>query len=181
MWSLSGGVVEILCVMDCAEISTVNRSVFGLLQPLVEDEHFTLHSFAFEAAVSVPSFVLPHHTRLATNPCCCSALKLAKEILRTNRQNLLLWDAYARLQRSRKKIAEARTVYVTSLSMVRSFTQKEKHHVPLLWRSWAEMEWEEGNSVLALKVLVACTSPEEGDLGEPTTVRNIGVLIRSRW
>ena len=39
------------------------------------------------------------------------------------------------------------------------------------------MEWEEGNSNLALKVLVATTVAEEGDLGEQTDVRNIRVLI----
>lgn len=62
--------------------------------------------------------------------------------------------------------------------MARSFTEKDQRHIPLLWKSWAEMEWEEGNSVLALKVLVAATVTEEIDLGEQTTGRNLKVLIR---
>ena len=161
-----------------ADTCQSRRSVFALLHPLVEDEQFTLSSFAFEAAVNVTSFVLRCLSRIRANTLRFSALKLAKGILRTNRQNLLLWDAYARLQRSRGKVSEARTVYVTSLSMARSFTEKEKLHIPLLWKSWAEMEWEEGNSLLALRVLVAATAVEETDLGEQTTGRNMGVLIR---
>lgn len=90
---------------------------------------------------------------------------MAKSILRDNRTNLSLWDGYARLERQRNKIEEARQVYVTALSMYRTFSARDQIDGPLLWRSWAEMEWEEGKAVLALKVLVAAAVDEELDLG----------------
>lgn len=95
-----------------------------------------------------------------------SAVKLAKSVLNANRQNLSLWDGYARIERQRGKIVEARAVYVTALSMYREFAPSDQIDGPLLWRSWAEMEWEEGKGTLALKVLVAITATEQVDLGE---------------
>lgn len=98
----------------------------------------------------------------------CSAVKLAKQVLRDNRQNLALWDGYARIERQRGKVDEARAVYVTALSMYREFNVLDQIDGPLLWRAWAEMEWEEGRAMLALKVLVASVAPvvEEVHLGE---------------
>lgn len=95
------------------------------------------------------------------------AVKWAKQVLRDQRQNLILWDAYARIERQRGKVDDARAVYVTALSMYRSFAVEEQIDGPLLWHSWAEMEWEEGRAMLALKVWVASVSAsEEIDLGK---------------
>lgn len=91
---------------------------------------------------------------------------MAKQVLRDNRQNLALWDGYARIERQRGRIDEARAVYVTTLSTYRTFDTRDQIDGPLLWRAWAEMEWEEGDSVLALKVLVAGTTSSETDLGD---------------
>lgn len=95
-----------------------------------------------------------------------SAVKLAKQVLKLpeNRQNLSLWDGYARIERQRGKIEEARTVYVTALSMYREFRKEDQVDGPLLWRAWAEMEWEEGRSMLALKILVAASVDQDLDL-----------------
>lgn len=95
-----------------------------------------------------------------------SAVKLAKQVLKLpeNRQNLSLWDGYARIERQRGKIEDARTVYVTALSMYREFKKEDQVDGPLLWRAWAEMEWEEGRSMLALKILVAASVDQELDL-----------------
>ncbi|KAM0754939.1 DUF1740-domain-containing protein [Meredithblackwellia eburnea MCA 4105] len=117
------------------------RNVFDLLHPHVKDGFFTVNYFAFESAQSPKS-----------------AVKLAKTILRTSRQNLALWDAYARIERSRNKIEDARSVYVTALSMSRTFEERDQIDAPLLWKSWAEMEWEEGRPILALRVLSAAAT-----------------------
>lgn len=77
----------------------------------------------------------------------------------------MLWDGYARIERSRGKVSDARQVYCTALSMYRSFAPQDQIDGPLLWRAWAEMEWEEGRPTLALRVLVAATSAEKVDLG----------------
>lgn len=95
---------------------------------------------------------------------CPSAVKLAKQVLRDRRQDLVLWDGYARIERQRGKIAEARQVYLTALSMYRSFVRQHQVDGPLLWRAWAEMEWEDGRPGVALQVLVAASSEEQADL-----------------
>lgn len=94
-----------------------------------------------------------------------SAVKLAKPVLRDRRHDLALWDGYARVERQRGKVAEARQVYCTALSMYRSFAQQDQIDGPLLWRAWAEMEWEGGRANVALKVLCAATSDDQPDLG----------------
>lgn len=57
-------------------------------------------------------------------------------------------------------------MYITALSMYRSFAPVDQIDGPLLWRAWAEMEWEEGKPLLALKVLVAASATEIVDLGK---------------
>lgn len=105
---------------------------------------------------------------LAHLPLTCRASKLAKGILSRDRQNLMLWDGYARLERSRGKLADSRNVYAKALSMYRSFAEPDRIDAPQLWRAWAEMEWEEGrtNHVLRIVVAAALSEVERFDLGE---------------
>ncbi|WRT64373.1 uncharacterized protein IL334_001305 [Kwoniella shivajii] len=115
------------------------RSVFGILRPLVPDPAFTLASFAFESAVSPKG-----------------AVKLAKSILASDRDNLLLWDGYARLERQRGNMSAARTVYVTALQAaitVRSDDSASEDELDL-WAGCAEMEFENGEEARALEVIV---------------------------
>jgi len=60
--------------------------------------------------------------------------------------------------------------------MYRSFKPEEQIDGPLLWRAWAEMEWEEGNDETALKVLVASTAEHKVDLG---TYKSFSMLFRT--
>jgi hypothetical protein len=150
------------------------RNVFTQLRTEVFDTFFDLNFFAFEACQSPKLFVLLAFQvfPLLLIPVLISdsAIKLAKQLLSVQRQNLLLWDGYARIERQRGKIEAARTVYVTALSMYRGFDRvQDKIDAPLLWRAWMEMEWEEGRAMLALKILVASVvqNEEEGlDLGK---------------
>ncbi|GAA6058551.1 hypothetical protein JCM10212_006990 [Sporobolomyces blumeae] len=124
------------------------RNAVETLRRALPDPFLTLDLFALEAAFSPKG-----------------AVKVAKQVLRDHRQDLALWDGYARIERQRGKIVEARQVYCTALSMYRSFKREEQIDGPLLWRAWAEMEWEEGNDELAVRVLVAATSEDKLDLG----------------
>ncbi|KAM0793184.1 hypothetical protein ACM66B_000655 [Microbotryomycetes sp. NB124-2] len=114
------------------------RNSLQMLRTAVSDNFLTLDYFAFEAC---------------QNP--KNAVKVAKQVLKDSRQNLVLWDGYARLERQRGKLNESRQVYVTALSMYRSFKPNDQVDGPLLWRAWAEMEWEEGDTSLALHIVVA--------------------------
>ncbi|GAA6015188.1 hypothetical protein JCM11491_000498 [Sporobolomyces phaffii] len=120
------------------------KNALGLLRTVVRDPFLNLDLFALEAAQSPKG-----------------AVKVAKQVLRDHRQDLLLWDGYARIERQRGKTADARQVYCTALSMYRSFKPEEQIDGPLLWRSWAEMEWEEGNVAIALKVLSAAAATDD--------------------
>ena len=96
------------------------------------------------------------------------AIKIAKRILKEDSRNLLLWDAYARIERSAGNLSAARNIYVQALSLSVNFSEKEKVDIPLLWRAWAELEWESGATDPCLCVLSACAvaSAETADLGE---------------
>ncbi|SCZ90792.1 BZ3500_MvSof-1268-A1-R1_Chr1-3g02255 [Microbotryum saponariae] len=141
--------------------SELARNALALLSGLssADDPFLHLDAFAFEACQS------PN-----------SAGKLAKSVLRRKRQTLVLWDGYARIERARGKVSDARQVYVTALSMYRTFPNHERIDGPLLWRSWAEMEWEEGGADLALKVLVAATAAGDGEdlatLAKTVSIKN---------
>ena len=96
---------------------------------------------------------------------------MAKEILTSDRDNLALWDGYARLERQRGKITSARQVYVTAIQSVMARIE-ESNNVDLqldeaeLWASWAEMEWEEGNDERCLEVLVMAAGMQQQALGK---------------
>lgn len=103
-----------------------------------------------------------------TNP---SGIKVAKEILSSDRDNLALWDGYARLERQRGKVAAARQVYVTAIqSAMARMQDSNDENLELdeaeLWASWAEMEWEEGNDKRCLEVLVMAAGMQRQAIGE---------------
>lgn len=152
-------------------LCALRRNALALLrQALPDDTFLTLDALSLEAVQGPkacafsPSLALMMRTLLTFVP-HHSAVKLAKQVLRDKRNDLALWDGYARVERQRGKTTEARQVYCTALSMYRSFRPQDQIDGPLLWRAWAEMEWEEGRPVVALKVLTAATSAENVDLG----------------
>ena len=101
-----------------------------------------------------------------------SALKLAKSTLSTDRDNLVLWDGYARLERQRGNVGAARAVYVAALQAVHARrgglgervvpTEDETE----LWSGWAEMEWDEGEMARCLEVLVMAMGMDISRLGK---------------
>uniref|UniRef100_A0A0K3C9N5 BY PROTMAP: gi/647394756/emb/CDR35990.1/ RHTO0S01e11694g1_1 [Rhodosporidium toruloides] n=1 Tax=Rhodotorula toruloides TaxID=5286 RepID=A0A0K3C9N5_RHOTO len=144
------------------------KNALNLLRTVSPDIFLTLDAFSLETAQSPKS-----------------AVKLAKQVLRDKRQDLALWDGYARIERSRGKVADARQVYCTALSMYRSFTPQDQVDGPLLWRAWAEMEWEEDRPALALRILVAATSAEKVDLASLAAMTDVerpspATLLRAR-
>lgn len=105
---------------------TLARNSFDLLRPLVPDPTFTLAYFAFESALSPEG-----------------AIEAGKTILSKDRDNLVLWDGYAWLERQKGNIAAARMVYATAMQA--ASTSDDPNRVEdrrELWASWAEMEFE---------------------------------------
>jgi hypothetical protein len=65
---------------------------------------------------------------------------LAKTFLKVNSTSVKLWDAYARMERVSGNINDARKVYDMALAMGSKFPVGEKPLLPILVRSFAEME-----------------------------------------
>lgn len=95
-----------------------------------------------------------------------SAVKLAKTILADHRDSLALWDGYARLERQRGKLDDARKVYVTALSLssdeVKSMSAEGRGEAWVLWKGWVEMEWEAGEWTRVARVLEAAAAGKQG-------------------
>ena len=89
-----------------------------------------------------------------------SAVKTAKRILKQDSNNLLLWDAYARIELSVGNKNMARTVYANALALAQTLEEKFKTDVPLLWKAWVELEWEDGRLDAALAVLVVSSKAQ---------------------
>lgn len=102
-------------------------------------------------------------------------MKAAKSILKSDSKNLLFWDAYARIERSNGNLKAARNVYMQALSLSQGFDDKEKVDIPLLWRAWTELEWEDGRNAAALAVLIASSTPavNSASLGESEQYRRL--------
>lgn len=85
----------------------------------------------------------------------CRAAKLAKSWLAADQQQLLLWDAFARLEASRGKFKEAQTVYTQTASALHTFPQAQQDAAPIFWHGWADLEWQSGSKDRCLQVLAA--------------------------
>jgi hypothetical protein len=106
-----------------------------------------------------------------------SAVKLAKMVLTADRDNFVLWDGYARVERQRGNFAAARAVYATALQAARSLRPgvlvSSDEEQAELWASWAEMEWEQGDEARCLAVVLLPMQESLDGLG--TLCREISI------
>ncbi|KAK6091211.1 hypothetical protein MT418_008238 [Batrachochytrium dendrobatidis] len=81
--------------------------------------------------------------------------KMAKTLLKTDRMNLGLWNAYAQVLERRGKIDEARQVYLTALASYPSFPSEHQSMVTSVYTLLANLEAMQNQYVAAMNVLVA--------------------------
>ena len=98
---------------------------------------------------------------------------MAKSVLSADRDNLVLWDGFARLERQRGHVSAARAVYVAALQAAKASRQTDSHGAQVLsedemelWSAWAEMEWEDGEEARCLEVLVMVAGFDLDKLGK---------------
>ncbi|KAF9207642.1 hypothetical protein BGZ49_010829 [Haplosporangium sp. Z 27] len=109
--------------------------------------------------------------------------KLAKKFLKADKMDLEMWNGYALAEVALGRISEARKVYSTTLSMYQTFPKENQTRAPLIYRHFAELEWNQGRPGVALAILVALAEgtqvniPEDGttDLPMPMPTRLIKV------
>ena len=135
------------------------RAVFELLH-----DHKMLDTFYLSVWLSLQCiYNAKAYVSLSTRQflayACYSASKLAKRLLASDQQNLILWDCYARIERHRDRLKEARHCYLQTLLASPSFSETSRAQESSLFRSWAEMEWEEGNEKAALTILASAVLP----------------------
>ncbi|KAI8812558.1 hypothetical protein BJ742DRAFT_24116 [Cladochytrium replicatum] len=87
------------------------------------------------------------------------AKQLAKRLLKEQRMNLPLWNAYAQSELAKGNKDEARKVYMTALQSYPSFPPDNRVHAALLHRMFAQLEIDSGMVNRALCVLLSLSSP----------------------
>ncbi|KAG0052575.1 hypothetical protein BGZ83_002400 [Gryganskiella cystojenkinii] len=98
------------------------------------------------------------------SPSSSKGQKLAKKYLKNDRMDLELWNAYAQAEKMLGRVVEARKVYSTVLSMYRSFPAECQIRSPLIYRYFAELEWEQGRPNMALAILMSFAEESEVNL-----------------
>jgi hypothetical protein len=97
-----------------------------------------------------------------------AAKKLAKMLLNEDRDNIVLWRAYARLERNNSNLESARTVYMSLL--VANHPAKDLTSV---WSEWAELEWEAGELNTSLLILITAAKSSFAS-SEASALANLG-------
>ncbi|CAG8441268.1 17395_t:CDS:10 [Dentiscutata heterogama] len=92
-----------------------------------------------------------------------SGRNLAKNLLKRDAMNLSLWNGYAQVEKSSNNISEARKVYLGAITQYRTFPEQYRFVAPLLHRSFAEMEIEQGRQKTAINILINLTE-EQGTI-----------------
>jgi len=84
-----------------------------------------------------------------------SALKLTKEKLANDPQNVTLWAGYAGLECRRGKLESARGVYATVLANYTEMALAKESPALSMWADWAKMEWATGDPERCTELLVS--------------------------
>ncbi|KAH8548370.1 NRDE-2, necessary for RNA interference-domain-containing protein [Umbelopsis sp. PMI_123] len=132
------------------------RNAFDQLLAISDDQHLRLCYLSFNSSMNAKW-----------------GAKLAKTLLKNDRNNLILWNAYAQHEKSHNKISEARKVYHTALSMLKGLNPAEQANAPLLFRMLAELEFDLDHMDVALNILLSMAedSPRLEDDSIPSTTQ----------
>ncbi|KAI9207904.1 NRDE-2, necessary for RNA interference-domain-containing protein [Polychytrium aggregatum] len=115
------------------------------------------------------------------------AAKLAKGLLKTERMNLMIWNAYAQIEKSRGNFDEARKVYETALMSYGTFPIEYQVDAPILLCMFGLMEVEGGNHDAALDVFCSFMDgkvnydPSQRTRAAPTRVLRAKKSYQSFW
>ncbi|KAG0944610.1 hypothetical protein G6F29_004478 [Rhizopus arrhizus] len=124
------------------------KNAFEQLLKLQKDVHLTLCYLSFES-----------------NRDYKAGQRLAKNLLKEERTNLVLWTAYAQMEKSHNKIDKA--IYLTALSMYRTFNESEQFMAPVMYCMFAKLEMENDRAAEALKILVSMSTDTSYDHNTP--------------
>ncbi|TPX36230.1 hypothetical protein SmJEL517_g01547 [Synchytrium microbalum] len=118
------------------------RKLFALVMPVFSGDAILQSSYLLFESFNNPQ----------------SAYKLAKQLLKNDRMNLALWNAYAQTELLRDKIEEARRVYMNAIPLSLS-TEALKEESAFLYRMLAELELKV-NPARAVAVVLSCAEQQ---------------------
>ncbi|KAG2181353.1 hypothetical protein INT43_008936 [Umbelopsis isabellina] len=132
------------------------RNAFEQLLNISDDQHLRLCYLSFESNLSMKR-----------------GAKAAKNLLKEDRNNLSLWNAYGQHEKSHNKISESRKVYHTALSMYKNLQPADQANGPLLFRTLTELELDMDRPEVALNILVSMAEelPRLDDDSIPSTTQ----------
>ncbi|CEP11433.1 hypothetical protein [Parasitella parasitica] len=136
-WFKCAGKEYIQCEID----EKFTRLVFQQLLAIEKSEHLTICYLAFESSCGQKP-----------------GRRLAKSLLKDQRNSLTLWNAYAQMEKSHNRLDEARKVYLTALSMYHTFSETEQRNIPILYNMFANLEMEDNRPQEALKILTSMST-----------------------
>lgn len=93
-----------------------------------------------------------------------SAIKVTKDILAQESENITMWAGYARLESKRGKLHSARAVYGAILAKHTPISIAEDTPALAMWADWVKMEWAAGDQdryIDLLMCLADCRVPSE--------------------
>ncbi|KAI9313832.1 NRDE-2, necessary for RNA interference-domain-containing protein [Dichotomocladium elegans] len=126
------------CHLDYEADAVFARNALDQLNKLRWDNHLAICHLALESSYSYKR-----------------GKKLAKEMLKEHRNNLILWNVYAQMEKSHGRVNEARRVYQTALAGYKDFPKPDQEASPLLYSAFAQLELDENRPDEALSILVA--------------------------
>ncbi|CAO3586073.1 unnamed protein product [Absidia cylindrospora] len=99
--------------------------------------------------------------------------KLAKKLLKDQRTNIKLWNAYAQMQKAHDKPEEARKVYQLALTAAKDFAGDDHLLTPLLYRMYAQLELEYGCRQESLNILMKMATNDSFDKSDTLATSDI--------
>ncbi|CAG8500244.1 8749_t:CDS:10 [Funneliformis mosseae] len=139
-----------ICICDEVDVINVDmkfvRNAFYQLRQVVNDTGIKLSRLSVEHLYDTSS-----------------GRSLAKSMLKREKMNLALWNGYAQVERSSNKYSEARKIYLGAIAQILSYPERFQIDAPLLHRTFAEMELEQGHYKTAMNILTLLTE-EQGNI-----------------
>ncbi|CAI2166652.1 9087_t:CDS:10 [Funneliformis geosporum] len=127
-----------ICI--CDEIDVINVDM-----KFVRNAFYQLRQVVNDTGIKLCRLVVEHLHDTS------SGRSLAKSMLKREKMNLALWNGYAQVERSSNKYSEARKIYLGAISQILSYPERFQIDAPLLHRTFAEMEMEQGHYKTAMK------------------------------
>ncbi|KAI8876533.1 DUF1740-domain-containing protein [Backusella circina FSU 941] len=146
--------------------------------PNVVDQVFIRNAFEQLLSINRQDYLCIYYMAFESGLGYKNGRQLAKRLLSQQKENLILWNAYAQMEKSQGRMDEARKVYLTLLSRYQTFSESSQKSAPLIYRMFAQLELDQGQPDEALKILVSMSDSKPYDKNAPSPT--VPTILRTR-